>query len=87
MPAYIVMTASAHMPSSCKGRYRRVALCRVADPQNPPRMISNRARGMLEIIQTWERCNATTHGGNTAFDRAMREAAERATQLNTEQTL
>lgn len=82
MPAYIVMTASARMPASCMGRYRRVALCRVADPQNPPRMISRRARGMLEIIQTWERCNAGTHGGNTTFDRARREAAERAAQLN-----
>jgi len=76
------MTATAKMPTTCKGRYRRVAVCLVADPQNPPAMISDRARGMVEIVRTYERLHAGTSGGNTAYARAMAEAAEYAATLN-----
>jgi hypothetical protein len=73
MRGYIVMTASAQRPSSSKGHYRKVALCEVKEVDYPPAMISERARGMVRIVQVWDRL----HVGKTdkcEYQRALREA-------------
>ena len=77
---YIVKTSAARMPSTCKGRYRHVAVMEV-DPGSVPAMISVRARGVRRIIQTWDKVNV----GQTdrcAFKRALAEADRLAAQLN-----
>jgi hypothetical protein len=81
MPAYIIMTASATMPASVKARYRRVAVCLVADPENPPKMISRRARGMIEVTQTWERLNVGKCV-RSAYVRALQRAEVVCNEMN-----
>ncbi len=83
---HIVMTASAHMPSSCKGTYRRVAVVEVADPANPPKMISERAKGVVKIVRIWERLNV---GKTTkcAYAVAFAEANALAAELNREHVI
>lgn len=78
-PRYIVKTSSAKMPASCWGTYRRVAVLEV-EPGAKPAMISERARGVVRVVRTWEKCS--DRGTNTAFRRALREAEELARKLN-----
>jgi hypothetical protein len=82
MSIFIVQTAAASMPSSCKGRYRRVAILEVEDAYaNGVRMISTRAKGVIRVVQTWEKLNVgTTERG--AYQRALREAETQCAQLN-----
>ena len=79
---FIVMTASASMPASCWGTYRRVAVVELEDGfDSRPEMISERAKGVKEIVQTWEKCNV----GKTwrcAYNRAVTEANNLADTLN-----
>ena len=75
------------MPQSCWGRYRRVAVVEV-DPsieaEDAPRMISERARGVVRIVATWERLHAgTTH--RCAYARARAAADAMARRLNAAQ--
>lgn len=81
---FIVQTASAAMPSSVKAPYRRVAVLEVDAGLERVAMISERARGVRAVVATWERCFAGTNGGNTAYDRALRDAREMADRLNAE---
>lgn len=77
---YIVMTASAKMPSSCKGNYRRVAVVEV-EKGVIPAMISDRAKGLVRIVETWEGRNV----GKTeksAYWIAMAEAKAMAKRLS-----
>lgn len=74
MSRYIVMTASAQMPSSVRSAYRRVAVVETNLPEGEePKMISTHARGVVRIVETWERCNV---GRNvrSAYARAYAEA-------------
>lgn len=48
---WIVMTSAAKMPSSCRGKYRNVALVEIEDIDNPPATIREQ-RGVLRI-QHW----------------------------------
>lgn len=77
---YIVRGAAACMPSSCWGRYGRVAVLEV-ERGAQPKMISEHARGVVRVVQTWERRNI----GSTercAYSRAWKEAEALAEQLN-----
>jgi len=77
---FIVQTASAKMPAKVKAQYRRVAVLEVV-PGAQPKMISRRARGVVRIVQTWER----QHVGLTdrcAYQRALAEANALAARLN-----
>ena len=73
---YQVLTASAQMPGNCWGRYSKIAVAEIDPAQVPAdgiKMISNRARGVVRIIQIWDRL----HHGTTercAYRRAYREA-------------
>ena len=97
--SFIVMTASARMPSSCWGHYRRVAVIEMDDdwlavqrmrdviegrrPRRGPAMISERARGVVRIVATWER----RHVGSTercAYIRAIGEAQSLIDRLTAE---
>jgi hypothetical protein len=80
MTDYMIMTASAHMPSTVRHQYRRIALVEVTDASRPPKMISMRARGMVRIIETWEKLNV---GRNvrSAYTVALREAEAKLAEL------
>ena len=57
---HIVMTAQACMPSKCWGRYAKVAVVKLEDglPLDfRPAMISDRARGVVKVVELWDRCN------------------------------
>ncbi len=78
---FVVTSSAARMPPACWGTYRRVAVLEVAADAPGPRMISERARGVIAVVRTWERRSV----GNTArcaYQVAMREAAELAAKLN-----
>ena len=49
----VVQTSCAHMPQSCMGRYRNVAVLivdRAILPEGWPAMISARARGVVSVV-------------------------------------
>jgi hypothetical protein len=82
---FIVMEASAQVPSSWKHRggprgYRKLALVEV-EKGVVPKMISERARGVVRIVQVWDRL----YEGKTersAYHRALNEVLEWAMALN-----
>jgi len=82
MRTYIVQSATANMPSSCWGRYGRVAVLEVDSMMRTSvSMISERARGVIRVVRTWEKLNI----GKTercAFERAIAAAEELAQELN-----
>lgn len=89
--AYIVASSAACMPGSCWGVYRRVAVLEVERGEDgepvSPRMISERARGVVRLVETWEALNVgKVHRrggkGRCAYSRAMVEAEELAAKLN-----
>ena len=81
---YIVQTATARMPNSCWGRYGRVAVLEIEKnlpTDYRPAMIAARAKGVVRIVETWERCNI----GKTrrcSFRKALVEANDLAARLN-----
>jgi hypothetical protein len=80
---YIVMTSSAKVPSSWKwhAAYRRVAVVETNLKEGEPKFIGDHARGVIRIVETWERC----HVGKTErdeFSRAYRDAEALAEKLN-----
>lgn len=79
---FIVQSASAKMPSSCKGKYRRIGILLVDDLHtNGVKMISSRAKGVIKVIATWEKLNCGTTS-RCAFSRAMDEAESMCDDLN-----
>lgn len=77
---FVVLTASAKMPSSCWGTYRRVAVMEVQRGYDPCR-IDTRLRGVVRIVETWERCNVGT-SDRCAYSRSVRAAHSLAARLN-----
>jgi hypothetical protein len=77
---YIVQTAAAKMPNSVRSPYRRVAVIEVKPGITKVAMISPRARGVVSIVETWERLHA--RGVNTAYARALLDARSLAARLN-----
>lgn len=76
MSKFIIMTACAKMPSSCWGRYGKIAIVEVKSEFNGvPKMISERARGVVRIVYEWDRL----HIGKTSrceYERTMTKARE-----------
>jgi hypothetical protein len=76
---WIVMTASAQMPASCHGRYRKIALVELTEDGtddfvkgwHPPR-IDSRIKGIARIEQLGPYHVGTTDRG--AYQRALAEA-------------
>jgi len=80
IPRFIVMTAAAAMPNSCRGVYCRVAVVETNQWQRPA-FIGERARGCVRVVATWEKLNV----GKTsacAYGRAMAKAEVLAAELN-----
>jgi hypothetical protein len=85
---FAIMEAAAKMPGSCMGAgsYRRLAVVEydpaaLPDGHDVPAMISTRARGMVRIVQVWDRL----HRGTTprsAYGRALAEAQALCDTLN-----
>ena len=78
---YAVKVSAAKMPTSCWGKYIRVGVLEVEDDTTEISMISERARGVLRVVRTWER----RHQGKTdrcAASVAITEAQELADELN-----
>ena len=74
-------TRRSRTPSSCWGRYGRVAVLEVEHGVRSASMISARARGVRRVVRTWERC----YIGLTprcAFERAVTAAERLAAELN-----
>ncbi len=69
------------MPNSCWGRYGRVGVLEVDATLDRVSMISERARGCIRVVETWDR---RFHGitPKCAFSRAVAEARELAAELN-----
>ena len=78
---FIVMTASAKMPSSCRGRYGKVAVCEV-EKGVWPKMISDRAKGMVRIVSLRDKLNIG--GDRSAYGIAVTDAERLAKGLNNE---
>ena len=82
MSNHIVMTAAAKMPRNCWGTYRRVAVVRLEpDFKGIPAMISERAKGVAEVVASWERLNVGTTE-RCAYEVALTEAYAMAEALN-----
>lgn len=83
---HLVMVRAAPMPRNCFGRYVRVGVALVDPAQLPdglrePRMLSSRARGVVEVVRTWERCHSGK-GVRDAACGAIGSARELASQLD-----
>jgi hypothetical protein len=83
MTRYIVMTAAAKMPSTVRSPYRRVAVLEVDLPKGVayPKMISDRAAGVVRVVRTWERLNVGLTA-RSAYAKALIEAEALAARLN-----
>ena len=77
----IVQTATAQMPASCKGAYRRVAVLEVPLGVERASMISDRARNVIRVVATWEKCNVGRMV-RSAYKLALDEATALAAELN-----
>jgi hypothetical protein len=86
---YVVKVSAANMPNSCWGSYARVAVLEIDRTKLPvggPKMISERARGVIRVVCVWDRLNV----GKTdrcAFRRAMRQAEWVAKMNNSDMIL
>ena len=78
---FIVRCSAAKMPSSCWGKYRRVAVLEVEPGVERVSMISTRARGVVRVVATWEDLNVGTTE-RCAYAKAMRAAQSMADELN-----
>jgi hypothetical protein len=81
---YVIMTAAAHMPSSCRGTYRRVAVVEVLaydyNRGNGPKRIDPRDRKIYRIIDLGKHNVGSTD--RCAYARALKQAKELAHRLN-----
>lgn len=78
--SFAVVCSAAKMPSSCWGTYRRVAVVEIDPGVTSISMISDRARGVRSVVETWEKLNV----GKTercAYKRAWRKAETMARDL------
>lgn len=78
---YVVMTAAAQMPSSCWGRYGKVAVVQTRGFALPA-MISERSAEVVRIVELWDRCSMG--GPRSAYARALVEARELCDRLNSQ---
>lgn len=81
MSHYTIKVSRAKMPSSVKcSDYYRIGLLEIDSPDVQPKMISDRARGVVRVVAVWDR----VYMGSTArcaYAVAMREAEAMRDQL------
>lgn len=78
---YVVRTSSAHMPTSCWGRYENVALLEVVRG-TVPAMISARARGVVRIVDYIGKLHSGSGSPRTAAAQTVAEFRAQADELN-----
>jgi len=78
---YIVKTSSTTPSSSCWGTYRRVGVMEMTANAPPPTQLSERSRGCVQVVETWENLNVGKTG-RCAYRRALAEAIELASACN-----
>ena len=78
---YITQIASAQKPSSCKGKYIRIAVLEVNEGVQRASMISEKSRDIVRIVRIWEMVNVGTTP-RAANHRVMAEAQKLAETLN-----
>lgn len=88
MSYFLVMTSSAQVKGLARkfGKYRNVAVVEVQSGFDRPKMISERARGMLRIVRHYGSCSV----GSTErcqYAVAMKEAEELCARLNAEKLI
>jgi len=82
MGTYKVMTASTTPSSNCWGTYRRVGIVELEPGYNGvPKMISERAKGVVRVVETWENLNVGITD-RCAYRRALATAQEIVDELN-----
>jgi hypothetical protein len=84
---WIVMTAAAHMPSSCWGRYRKIALVELMgswdfNAGTLPQTIDVRSKKIRRVVQMGSHSVGSTP--RAAYQRTLAEAERRVQQLNNE---
>jgi hypothetical protein len=81
---WIVMTSSASMPASCKGRYRVIGLVQLTDEYAAsgqiPKMISDRAKGVAKVQRLGPYHVGETERG--AYQKALAEANQLVERRN-----
>lgn len=87
---YMVLTRAAHMPNSCWGTYVRVGLVEVDPAKIPagrkePTMLSVRSRGVVRVVQAWERLFSGT-SNRCAASRAEGKALALKARLEKERS-
>ena len=78
---FIVMTASAKMPSSVKSQYRKVAIVEIYEGAPMPHAIDIRSKSIKRIVRIWDKL----HVGKTAssaYHKALAEAEALRNELN-----
>lgn len=78
---FLVLSSAARMPGRFSSRYRRVGVVEALAGAPRPKMLSARARGVVRVVQTWERL----HVGRTpraAYQAALADAHRLATRAN-----
>jgi hypothetical protein len=83
---YIVMESSAHMPSSCKAPYRRIAVVQLSQEYTAhnrlPKFIGERARGVLRIAREYAPVPAKGKTERCGLVQTRKAAADLAYRLN-----
>jgi hypothetical protein len=79
------MTTSAHMPQSCKGRYRKIALVELMgswdfNAGTLPQAIDSRSKKIRRIVQMGNHSVGSTP--RCAYQRTLAEAERRVQELN-----
>lgn len=82
MSRFVIRTSSAKMPSSCRGRYRHIAVMEMQEDAPDPAQISLRAKGCIRIVRQWNNQHVGQPGGRSEYYRAMAEAEALVNQLN-----
>ena len=82
---YIIKESTACMPSSCKYRYYHLAVLEVVPGTRYVSMISNRARGVVRIVQRWGPYPARGSTARSAKIRAYAESEALCEKLNREE--
>jgi len=83
MSRFIVMERTAKPPGRLKGGcYIKVAVVEVeADFVGEPKMISERAKGVIRIVELWDQCYVGVTEKSAGF-RARRDVQELCRKLN-----
>lgn len=78
---YVVMTASTRAPNKARGPYRRVAVVETnLAPGELPSMIAPHARGVVRIIEVWEKM-FVGKTRNSQYFKALDDAEELCRRL------